>query len=367
MLAIPFLTLSASVAISAPSIQGATGKIEHGASVTILGSGFGTKATAAPVIWDDASGTSIQAKWSGAWPNSSSNATYNTSYKAPMRGIPLPHSHVTKYIAGAHGESGGFSSGYNVMLYKTRTISSYPYYTYMSWYQRADDNWVFGLGSPADDNFKTFDFSTGTTPYGSGGEWYMELRGTPTSKTASTAWHGNILPDNDSSNWWWSGSINPMSGRWSKVELEIKYSNQKDGYVKLWENGVQKVNYTGTTDNYSGTTRTEAIGGYARAYGNANNWRYFADVYVDYTPARIVLANNANLASATVVESQVPSGWSANSVTVAVNLGQFAAGQKAYLFAFDASGARNAVGFPVTVGADANAVVPNAPSVLTAQ
>ncbi len=55
-----------------------------------------------------------------------------------------------------------------------------------------------------------------------------------------------------------------MAGQWSKIELEIKYTNQSDGYIKLWENGKLKVDYSGHTDRYAGSSRAEGIGGYAR-------------------------------------------------------------------------------------------------------
>ena len=45
----------------------------------------------------------------------------------------------------------------------------------------------------------------------------------------------------------WDGAVNPMSGRWAKVEIEAKYTNLNNGYFKLWENGVLKVNYVGRT------------------------------------------------------------------------------------------------------------------------
>src|SRR3954471_11552706 len=83
---------------SAPIVNSVTGSFNHKAAVTISGSSFGTKAQAAPVIWDDASAASIYDHWDGAWPDN--NPTYETSYRLPQRGISLPHNHITRYIAG---------------------------------------------------------------------------------------------------------------------------------------------------------------------------------------------------------------------------------------------------------------------------
>jgi hypothetical protein len=363
------LLIASSQAFAAPSVSGASGTFSHKGAVTISGSGFGTKSTAAPVVWDDASGSSITAKWNMVWPNN--NPTYNTNYRSPMRNIPLPHNNITRYIAGAHGEDKGANAGSFVALWKTRTISSFPAYTYASWYQRCDDAWTFY----DDNNFKVFDYSTGTGGQEMPTNWYIEYNARPTSRTSSASWH--ILDDalstseqsldGPTSNWWEGGAVNCMSGQWTKIELEIKYTNASDGYIKLWENGKQKISYSGHTDLYPGKTRAESIGSYARAKPFPTNWRYFADVYLDYTPARVVLADNANLTNATVIETQIPTAWSGSSITLSVNAGKFTKGQTAYLFVVDSTGAHNASGYPVTVGGGATSTAPNPPTEVRVQ
>lgn len=348
-----FLTGSAA---AAPAIQSASGAFSHKSAVTITGSGFGTKDIAAPIVWDDASGNNILDKWDGAWPNN--NATYNTTYRSPMRGIALPHNNITRYIAGAHGQGSGANGGYNVIFFKYRTISSYPAYTYASWYERADDAWVFG----GDNNYKTFAFSNGQGPYNLPINWYLAFNTPNPNSTKDSAsyilgddswglqYESLMLTDTNGHSHWWDSAINPMSGVWKKVELEIKYTNKNDGYIKLRENGVLRINYAGSTDKYPGNSRTEGIGGYARMYNQPNNWRYWADVYLDYSLARVVLANNANLNNATIREPQISSAWSTSSISFSVNLGKFTAGQTAYLFVFDPSGVPNTTGYPITVG-----------------
>ncbi len=79
------LMFIAGSAVAAPSGLHASGTFSHKGTVTISGTGFGTKGTAAPVVWDDASGNNILDKWDGAWPNN--NSAYNITYRSPMRGI----------------------------------------------------------------------------------------------------------------------------------------------------------------------------------------------------------------------------------------------------------------------------------------
>ncbi len=343
-----------------PSVTSTAGTWSHKTTVTITGSGFGAKGTAAPVVWDDASGTDVAAKWDGAWPNCTGNSTYNLAYRTPAqvgRNIALPHSRITKYIAGAHyGPTPGAQCGYSVILWKTRAITSGPSYSYMSWYQRVDDNWSFG----GDDNFKTFAYSEGSGPYNMPDNWYAEYNARPTSRTSGAAYHLNDdaagtatqslqAPDQNGHSWWWNGAVNPMSGVWTKVEMELKYTNLTDGYVKLWENGALKIDYRGPTDRLPGQARTEGIGGYARNYSKTSNWRYFADVYLDYSRARVVLGNAPTFAASTVREVQVPTNWSATSIAVTANLGAFATGTTAYLYVVDPNGQVSA-GRPVTIG-----------------
>lgn len=352
--------LVARSAIGAPTVQQVSGAMDHNSTVTITGSGFGSKSTAAPVVWDNATGKSILDKWSGAWPKELPG--FNTDYYSPMRGIDPPHAHDKRYIAGAHAANTGAYSGYAVNVFKNVTFTNCPCYVYASWYQRADDQWHFG----EDNNFKTFDYSIGGEPYGQGA-WYTAYGpphpGTTTDNGAQWVLETDTPlknPDMHGHNAWWGHAVNPMAGKWSKVEIAIKVTDQSNGYINVWENGQQVVNYAGLTDNYKGTLRTISVGGYARMQGYSTNWRYFDDIYIDTTLARIVLADKPVLSKAKVIENQIPITWSDGSITATVNLGAFTQGQTAYVFVVDANGTPSATGTAVTAGG--SAFMPNAPS-----
>ena len=354
------LLMGAAATLAAPSIQQVSGAMDHNGTITITGSGFGTKPTGAPLLWDNATGNSLKDKWTGAWP--SELPGYNTGYYSPMRGIDPPHPRDTRYIAGAHAANTGAYSGYAVNVFKAIPLPPFPYFIYASWYQRADDKWHFG----GDNNFKTFDYSEGTEPYSAHGAWYT-CYGPPHPGSASDGaqWAteaGTPLsnPDNNGHNVWWGKGVNPMAGQWSKVEIAIKVTNQSDGYIHVWENGQQVINYSGITDNYGGTKRTISVGGYARMQGYTSNWRYFDDVYIDTTLSRVVLADKPVLSQATIIENQIPITWSDNSISATVNLGKFTQGQTAYLFVVDADGTASTTGTSVTAGG--TAFTPDAPS-----
>jgi hypothetical protein len=346
-------------ALSAPVVQQVSGTADHNGTITISGSGFGSKSSAAPIVWDNANGANMSAKWDGAEP--SQVPGYNTQYYAPMRGIDPPHSHDTRYIAGAHASNAGANSGLMVEFFKNIPLQPFPFYIYASWYQRADNNWVFG----GDNNFKTFAYSNCCDPYQGLNYWYTNYGPPhPDSATDSAQWTiggaGALkLPDTNGHNAWWGAAVNPMAGKWSKVEIALKVTDQANGSVTVWENGHQVMNYVGPTDTFPGTRRTVGIGGYARMEGYTSNWRYFDDVYLDTTLARVVLADTPVLSQATIIENQIPSAWSDGSITATVNLGKFAQGQTAYLFVVDASGTPSASGVAVTAGGAV--AVPNPP------
>lgn len=315
--------------------------IVHGQSFTLSGFGsiFGTKPASSPTVYDDMTGTDPLTLWDGFWPNFDDpvvHTQYNINYRAAQRGIAMPNSRTSKYLCGCHYTNGGADAGYNVMFWKNRTIS-FPSYAYWSYYQRIDDAWDFGLGSPADDNFKTFDYSFGSEPFNLPNNWYIEYNPRPTSSVSSCQWHivDDIVtppfnlqdPDQNGHGWFWGAGINPAGGAWIKVEIEVRYDDTSSGYIRMWENNVLDINYQDTTDGMTGTSRCEALGGYARSQGSTNNWRYFGGpILYDRDPKRIVLTNNATYASSTIVEPQSYSAWSVSSVTAVCNGGSLSNG-----------------------------------------
>jgi hypothetical protein len=98
------------------------------------------------------------------------------------------HDFIT-HIAGAHADNAGANGGYSVVVFKTLTLpTSFPYYLYASWYQRADDAWVFG----GDNNFKTFAYSFGHTSYEMPNNWYTGYGlPYPSSRTSGAGWGPN--------------------------------------------------------------------------------------------------------------------------------------------------------------------------------
>jgi hypothetical protein len=333
---------------ASPSITSTSGTLTHGQTITVNGTGFGFKSTAAPLIWDDCSGTTITNKWSGGWPNANTggNANYNLAYRTPVNAVALPHSHVTKYMAGAHMDGSDYNSGYNVMVYKNFASISKPTTIYMSTYWQVDPRWANGSG---DNNFKTFDYSQGTSPM-STKNWYTayNFNGGGQTQLNNPAWLAN-----DDGNGVSNSSLSPSGiygsnganvlGHWVKTEIELKITDQTSGYLKVWDNGVQVFDYSGPTDRYTGdAARSLAFGGYARAQGSSTQWRYFSDLYFDTTPQRVLICTGSTWTNRGVCEVQIPQTWTDNGttaqITATVNQASFTDNSTKWLFVVDSNG-----------------------------
>lgn len=82
-----------------------------------------------------------------------------------------------------------------------------------------------------------------------------------------------------------------------------------------------------------------------------SNYLYWADdVYLDNTWARVMIGNSSTWDGCTQKEPQIPSAWNSTNVAVTVNTGAFSTGQTVYLYVIDANGSVNSKGYPVTIG-----------------
>lgn len=362
-----FLLAFVSQAIGAPAISGVSGTVSHNSSITITGSGFGSKTTAAPLVWDNCSGTlntpaAVDTKWSGRWPSSASDANWNLQYRQPSattHNVQPPHSRVGAYLTGTHGDSSNFATGQNVAVWKdfTKVNGGYIYFT---WYNYVNPGWVVNTGqqlSDPDGNFKVFGYSVQGSIYELPNNWYIsQWAGDGSGLTSNAATDYETIINDDSSQFnggvFFGHMINPIGGAWTREEVLIKVDPTNGTISYKQDNDIPGggAEYTGITDPYSGTARSAGLGGYARSNNNTANRRYFADIYMDTTPQRVMIANNATYASATIIEPLIPTAWSDGSITGTVNLGRLSDSGTAYVFVFDAANARNTSGFAVTIG-----------------
>lgn len=312
------------------TILGVSGSITHNSSVIITGTGFGSKSAPAPLIWDNCSGDDPLDLWSNGCPTTFHGETteaYNLKYRTPAqlgRGVSLPHPHITKYLCGCHYSSVG--DGSDVIIWKHNAVSN-PCYTFISWYRRLDPNWDWGR---QDQNFKDTAWADTLTagPYSSNN--YIAHYGATAYEHYTGIWDANIF----------SGYIvqlehERLETKWVKTEWETYWANS-GGWMKVWEDGILKMHFSGDTWTGAGPN-CMSIEGFFREV-NLNCWRYMADIYYDTCLSRVVLGNSGSYNSCTIREMQIPTAWSDNSISITLNRGAFTSSGTVYLYVIDSNG-----------------------------
>lgn len=359
LLGISTALLVFSRAYADPVITGTSGTFTHGGTITISGSSFGTKSPATPLVWDNASGTNLLDKWDRALP-SQAGSTYNIQYRSsPYRNVTAPHNHVGKMIVGGHTQSGyspwNSLAGPNVMFGK-----NYPSGTenfYVSFYYRLDPLWPPNNGESVSDPNHKLAFFSGLTGCSLDTIEYLEYRPTPENLIAKYKYDYMGC----SSGYEAPSATEPWD--WIKIEtLGMNINNDSTGKLYVWTNNVNQYQQE-NCDVYrydEDSIKSICIGYYWTrcntcnpVLGSNDAFRYFTDIYIDITSARVILANNQQYNNATIVEPQIPSAWSDNgtsaSITATVNLGRLS-GPTVYLFIFDSSNNHNSVGYPILIG-----------------
>lgn len=145
---------------------------------------------------------------------------------------------------------------------------------------------------------------------------------------------------------WPTGAAN---NRWSHLQVFLRQSDAGvgNGLLKVWldgENLLERTDYFSRGIENSDDWRNVWLGFYRSpmispacdASGDATV--FFDNVYVDTTQARVELGNSPDYESCSHREVQVPTAWSDTEVVVTVNAGSFRDQDEVWVFITDESG-----------------------------
>lgn len=333
-----------------PVITGISGSTAHGGLLTITGTGFGTKPTAAPVLWDDSSSVAadIRDLWEDGWPQGCVNPAFDIQRRtAPFRTVSPPHNRVGRFITGAHGEGANpfdATKGPNVVCWKNfagnPTVSPIP--LYVSYWQRYDPNWQFAASG---NNIKPCIYGMNSPPTLGSRIWFSYMAHLPLDYTDFTKWQ-LASEQSFTPSYLFNGhveGVNPYSN-WIKIEFVCNMANDATGFLRVYENGkgpmIARNNQA--TDSNNVNNRRMGIGGFGRPYDGAlgaENYRYFTDCYIDNSLSRVILGNNDTLNSqCTIREIQVAGAWSDPEITIpSVNRGVIGDADGMFAFVVDSN------------------------------
>lgn len=325
-IALLFLANGAWAAPSVTSVSGAS--LAHGQTATVSGSGFGTKSPAKPIVWAD-------------FESSLNPTTLGTKTAWDATG-----SEARDATAGYNGTGGAVGSGdtispvaYILMVTDAGSDGAKHYV-----FRRTKLNFALAAPTNVDQNTKIFRVWAAGLNY-------------PNLYSAIN--NGRIFVEKDHSpdTGYFTGDINAFqtANVWRAEEHFIQQSsalNVKDGVYTYNVDGAEKCSGSVMTrftewpnqlnDWFVQHWVFSNIANWANGGGSAwsdSNTVTTDDVYFDNTWSRVMVSNNATLASATKLAPQIPSAWSATSITVTLQLpsNDFPNASTAYLHVCDSS------------------------------
>ena len=347
---------------SAQTVSGISGTFEHGNSVEILGSGFGTKPSAAPVAWDNLEDGSCNTSATiGSWQsvhdlivstendrhaNSSYCATHNFNGEAWANftgGYDSPkwYAQYWFYLDDEFdfGSSGQHLS--NIKILRLWSTSS------------ALNNTHVQLESRYDSTLRTEYVQSGGdwSPVVAGFDWVDQIFGHPDPGYVD----GGCLG-------WRNYETDISTGSWHLFQFQYESSSvdMADGTLKWWYDGKLIFDHDDleTQDSDSGNSsypRIHTLGFYNANAGassaDGDDQFFIDDAYIDNSWARVELGNHPDYNTCTQREIQPPSAWDPDAITVTANTGSFGAAEDLYVFVVDGDG-QVSDGFLISEGAE---------------
>lgn len=355
ILFIPCLCQGA-VTIDSASISGST--------LTIAGSGFGSKTSAAPLKYtgfeSDTTGQ-VPAGWDA--PSDDSLVTASAAHGGNKSLDSSALSKTTDYFPRTSWDTGA-TIGMGEYLYLSAwlyldttgttatgwnwkgpiiTSSTVPYY----WDAGTTNESAVGFGGFYNGNW----FNTAVTiQYSSGNNAAFDYC------SAGNSWHSSSF----------------VFSSWQRVEWIFKASSSagaSDGSITVNRVGAanQPLAATGCV-TYGTTSNLWRYVSFPQGITNINGGTlnlamYFDDVYIDKGLSRVEICDVATWSSRAHCEIQPPTAWSTTGVTATVNQGAFANGSTGYAFVIDSAGLVNATGDSVTFGeGEADTTAPTIPT-----
>lgn len=326
---------------AAPSIAQLSGTASDKASVTISGSGFGTKAQAAPHKWDDFETGTTGSALTGWYISSTLGANYVPSYSTTRVRVPGRKSAYQNFTDG----------NYNSAMALTDQSPGFRTIYISGWFYRevggASSRNVKMWGLRGGPGFSEYAPNIRMDQYPNQGAGQITSLEAPSGACNSPDSASTII-QND-----WGLSQDLFPNAWHRFEVWVDTDSAgSNGEYTVWVDGVALASLKGKIVAHDCPFPMVMLQNYfATDTGSPTPWmrHYWDEVYIDRTRARIEIGNASTWTASSHREIQIPTAWSNNSISFKVNQGSFSVGDKGYLYVIDATGVPS-VGFPITIG-----------------
>ncbi len=341
--------------MATPFVASGTGTFSDGSSYTISGSGFGHKNQAAPWKYDNFSSGAPGATLTG-WSLLSSNdygpaidPTYSTDYLRPN----------STRSAECHFENLQYASNFG-LISAQQTTKYYIDGWYLEYQQDFPDTVISN-----DKQFRAYG------PHSGFPEALMSHNCDPRQcMWQDTPGDGGVGCGRNTYYFPWH--YTSAEGQWVHLQAYWTCSSAPgvaDGITQLWIDGTKYIDLSDFCDrdtSYPNMFQQLWFGHYMKHNSEPPTCNgdhevadtYWSDVYVDTTRARVEIGDQPTYDSCVHREIQIPTAWTAGSITFTVHHGSFGSNADVYLFVSDSTGAVNPTGYPVSLGGGGDYVRP---------
>lgn len=336
-LAVGLLTLSGP-AFGVPTVVDVTGTLQSGSTMTVMGSDFGAKEPAAPILWetfdDGADGEWLDTD--DDWP----------SYTGPGAGTRYssvsPHSGglcVHNYVQQDDPDDQEFGTN-NFHFAEADEI----YYSYVHRHEGTD------VGPGVQKNGRIN--ATGNLYNGPG------VVALSDSYVYYHPGDDAVYPeDDDGTGRYFSGSVLGSSD-WTRHQIFGRLSQPAgtaNGLI-LVSVGSERKSFANIVSRNAGESFRYSSVILGTMFANINDVpgahheMYVDDVYIDSTRARVELCTGSPWDDRGVCNPQPPTSWMNGTIDATVNTGQWQGGQTVYVYVIDADGVASVNGHEVVLG-----------------
>jgi len=346
------------VPVALGAITGVTGNVTHGSTISINGSGFGTKATSTPLKWDEFNGSNGASLESRGW-------CVETNTPVPVLSTTQTRATPGRTTSAHVGQSGadvpGFFFGDNIGNYLVTTAASQQNCKQTPPADLYVDYWMYFTNATSANNYKFWRWHSANAPGSQNRYWSMP--------------EGNTAPESSELTYFNAIGVSTIANKWTHHRLLLHPSSTQSAFFfEHWVDGraymlTNNGNYLAPDPGFSqGPWPTLPSGDRLSTFlfemqddtlgsGSRNAHMYLEDVYIDGGYGRVEICNAATYSSSTHCEIQPYTSWNTGTVQVTVNQGTFTNGTNAYLYVTTDARTTSA-NFPVTIG---GAVTPPPP------
>lgn len=312
-----------------PVVTDVSGTWDQGSTMTVLGSGFGSKAPARPLVWAPSDGSLIL---SSLGERTQWDFTQNLVVSQDCPSQPAGASCMK-----ADNGSGVWTAALTYSSWNTPGQRSYVYRLVRKNFVVTDNsqNWKIFRVWPYRYSFPDL--------------YISENNGlVNTENSAGILTHSYFSPHGAPANAWTVEEFAMQAARTQDV---------MDGTMQIRADGRQ-VAETGLATLFSANSAPMELSFPVHfVLANASRWQpawsqenrvWVDDVYVDTTWARVMVGNASSYAACTHLVPQIPMSWSNTSITITAHRGALQRIDTPYLYVIDEHGSVNAGGLPLT-------------------